>query len=100
MGDAPFAARGSVCSRQWPDLDILERDGAALFKAAWDAFIVFTPPFDSMVAVLSDVYATAVERLATIDAGHFETEKPGVAALAERLKSAFGSVGVDVQYVE
>jgi hypothetical protein len=45
----------------------LEPDGAAWFEAAWDAFIVFTPPYESMGAVLADVYVAAVERLSAVD---------------------------------
>jgi len=38
--------------------------------------------------------------LAMIDAGHFETEKPGVLRLAERLRAAFAPSGVEVEYAE
>ncbi|MGQ9456050.1 MAG: Nif3-like dinuclear metal center hexameric protein [Armatimonadota bacterium] len=62
------------------------------------------------VEVGADVYVTADWRyhdiqnaldmgLAVIDAGHFETEKPGVVALAERLTRELGSE-VAVEYVE
>lgn len=38
--------------------------------------------------------------LAMIDAGHFETEKPGMVALAERLKKTFAGSGIEIEYVE
>jgi dinuclear metal center YbgI/SA1388 family protein len=48
----------------------------------------------------SDLVDAEVLGLATIDAGHFETEKPGVLKLTEKLKSALASSGTDVEYVE
>ena len=38
--------------------------------------------------------------LAIIDAGHFETERPGMLALVERLRDAFPGASLDVDYVE
>lgn len=38
--------------------------------------------------------------LAMIDAGHFETEKPGMVALAERLTKTFAGSGVEIEYIE
>lgn len=38
--------------------------------------------------------------LAMIDAGHFETEKPGMVALTERLRKTFAGGGVEIEYVE
>lgn len=38
--------------------------------------------------------------LAIIDATHFATEKPGMVALAEKLKKMFAPSGVQVQYIE
>lgn len=38
--------------------------------------------------------------LAMIDAGHFETEKPGMVVLAERLRKTFTGSGIDIEYVE
>lgn len=41
----------------------VQPDDAERFEAAWNAFVVFTPPFDSMAVVLADVFTAAVERL-------------------------------------
>lgn len=38
--------------------------------------------------------------LAMIDAGHFETEKPGMTALADKLKETYSGNGVEVEYIE
>ena len=38
--------------------------------------------------------------VAMIDYGHFESEKPGMVALAERLKKTFAGSGVEIEYVE
>ena len=38
--------------------------------------------------------------LSIIDAGHFDTEKPGMVALADRLHKALSGRGVDVEYIE
>lgn len=38
--------------------------------------------------------------LAMIDAGHFETEKPGMVALSERLKKTFAGSGIEIEYIE
>ena len=38
--------------------------------------------------------------LAVIDAGHFETEKPGMVALAARLGTEFSRLGLEVGYIE
>ncbi|MGH9243833.1 MAG: hypothetical protein ACRD29_05860 [Acidimicrobiales bacterium] len=59
-------------------------DDAAWFEAAWDAFIVFTPPFDSMAGVLADVLAAAAERLPADDDGRSHHRDPGL-HLAEHL---------------
>jgi hypothetical protein len=57
---------------------------AAWFEAAWDAFVVFTPPFDRMAVVLADVFAAAVERLPADDDGRSHHRDPGL-QLAEHL---------------
>jgi hypothetical protein len=62
----------------------IELEDAAWFEAAWDAFIVFTPPFDSMVAVLADVYAAAIERLTAADTSRSLHHDPDL-HLAEHL---------------
>ena len=59
----------------------------------------------------ADVYVTGDTRhhdmldacalgLAMIDAGHFETEKPGMVALAERLGRTFAGSGIEIEYTE
>lgn len=59
----------------------------------------------------ADVYITgdtkhhevldALDRgLAMINAGHFETEKPGMVALAERLEKTYAGSEVEIEYVE
>lgn len=62
----------------------LDEERAAWFEAAWDAFILFTPPFDSIVDVLADVYETAVERLPGHDDSRSQPGDPGL-HLAEHL---------------
>lgn len=47
-----------------------------------------------------DVLAAEAEGMAVIDAGHFETERPGMLDLARRLKDRFSGHGIDVAYVE
>lgn len=62
----------------------VQPDDAAWFDAAWDALIVFTPPFDSMAVVLADVFAAAVERLRADDNGRSHHRDPA-RHLAEHL---------------
>lgn len=38
--------------------------------------------------------------LAMIHAGHFETERPGMVALAERLRKTYAGSGLEIEYVE
>jgi dinuclear metal center YbgI/SA1388 family protein len=38
--------------------------------------------------------------LAMIDAGHFETEKPGMVALSERLSKTFSGSEIEIEYIE
>lgn len=38
--------------------------------------------------------------LAVIDAGHFETERPGMIAIAERLKENYAGCGMEIEYIE
>lgn len=59
-------------------------DDAAWFEAAWNAFIVFTPPFDNMAVVLADVFEAAVERLPADDNEGSHRRDPGL-HLAEHL---------------
>lgn len=88
----------------WGDLDKQVRrvalcggGGSSLFKEAAQAG--------------ADVYVTGDTKhhdrldagalgLAMIDAGHFETEKPGMMALTERLRKTFAGSGVEIEYVE
>lgn len=66
--------------------------------------------FSDAVALGADVYVTgdtkhhdvlAAESLgmAVIDAGHFETEQPGMVMLADRLAAAFSGHEIEVSYV-
>lgn len=63
------------------------------------------------VAARADVFVTGDTRhhdildaldagIAIVDAGHFETEKPGMVALVERLRNTFAGSGMDIDYVE
>lgn len=67
--------------------------------------------FKEAVKAQADVYVTgdlkhhdildaAALGLATIDAGHFETEKPGMVALTDRLRSFLAGREVEVEYIE
>lgn len=47
-----------------------------------------------------DILDAAALGLAMIDAGHFETERPGMVALAERLKKTFAGSGIEIDYIE
>src|SRR5205807_6242809 len=38
-------------------------DEAALFAAAWNAYVVFNRPFTDVFAILGEAYAHAIERL-------------------------------------
>lgn len=55
----------------------VQPEQAPWFEAAWDAFIVFTPPFDSMATTLAGVLAVAVERLPDDDerGGHRDPDR-------------------------
>jgi dinuclear metal center YbgI/SA1388 family protein len=67
--------------------------------------------FREAVKVGADVYVTGDTKhhdildansygMAIIDAGHFETERPGMIALSERLKSNYAGSGMDIEYIE
>ncbi len=67
--------------------------------------------FREAVHECADVYVTGDTKhhdildadalgLAMIDAGHFETEKPGMVALAQRLTKTFAGSGVEIDYIE
>lgn len=47
-----------------------------------------------------DILDAAELGLAMIDAGHFETEKPGMVVLVERLKKTFAGSGLEIEYIE
>lgn len=55
--DKDWAAR--LAPRVFP----LATHEAALFAAAWDAYIVFNRPYTDVLPLLRDAYATAIERL-------------------------------------
>ncbi len=67
--------------------------------------------FQEAASAGADVYVTGDTKhhdrldagalgLAMIDAGHFETEKPGMVALTDRLNKTFAGSGVEIEYVE
>ncbi|MHB9035217.1 MAG: Nif3-like dinuclear metal center hexameric protein [Armatimonadota bacterium] len=67
--------------------------------------------FREAVKAGADVYVTGDTKhhdildansygMAIIDAGHFETERPGIIALAERLKANYAGSGMDIEYIE
>ncbi len=67
--------------------------------------------FREAVGAGADVYMTGDTKhhdrldagalgLAMIDAGHFETEKPGMIALTNRLTKTFAGSGVEIEYIE
>jgi hypothetical protein len=74
----------------------VERDATAWFDAAWDAYIVFTQPFDKMAEVLRDVYAEAIERL-PLQSNDERSRRDPAAHLAEHLAVfvARGVLGAD-----
>lgn len=47
-----------------------------------------------------DILDAAALGVSMVHAGHFETEKPGMVALAERLRKTFAGSGVEIEYVE
>ncbi|MCE5315097.1 Nif3-like dinuclear metal center hexameric protein [bacterium] len=67
--------------------------------------------FREAVVAGADVYVTGDTKhhdildansygMAIIDAGHFETERPGMMALCEKLKSNYAGSGMDIEYIE
>jgi len=67
--------------------------------------------FQEAASAGADVYVTGDTKhhdvlnaldlnLAIIDAGHFETEKPGMMALTQRLKTIFTGNGLEIEYIE
>ncbi len=67
--------------------------------------------FKEAAAAGADVYVTGDTKhhdildanalgLAIVDAGHFETERPAMAALTERLTKAFSARGVEVEFIQ
>ncbi len=67
--------------------------------------------YKNALAAGADVYVTGEAKyhdmldanaagLAMIEAGHFETEKPGMVDLTERLQKTFAGSGVQTQYIE
>ena len=67
--------------------------------------------FNEALRAGADVYVTGDTKyhdildanalgLAIIDAGHFETESPGMKALAQRLKKTYAGSGLEIEYIE
>ena len=67
--------------------------------------------FKEAAASGADVYVTGDTRhhdvasaldlgIALIDAGHFETEKPGMVNLTERLRKTFSESGIEIDYID
>ena len=71
--------------------------GSSLFKEAAQAGADIYVTGDTKHHDLLDAGALG---LAMIDAGHFETEKPGMVALAERLAKTFAGSGIEIEYIE
>jgi dinuclear metal center YbgI/SA1388 family protein len=71
--------------------------GARLY---WDAVSAGADVFVTADWKYHDIQNALALGMAVIDAGHFETEKPGVVALAERLAREFTPDDVVVKYVE
>jgi len=47
-----------------------------------------------------DILDAAALGVSIVDAGHFETERPGMVALAERLERMFAESGLEIEYIE
>jgi len=88
----------------WGDLDkrvkrvaVCGGGGSSLFKEAVKAGAHVYVTGDTKHHDRLDAGALG---LAVIDAGHFETEKPGMVALAERLTKTFAGSGAQIEYIE
>jgi len=71
--------------------------GSSLFREAAQAGADVYVTGDTKHHDLLDADAIG---LAMIDAGHFDTEKPGMVALAERLGRTFAGSGIEIEYIE
>ena len=71
--------------------------GSSLFREAADAGAEVYVTGDTKH---HDILDAAVLGMAVIDAGHFETEKPGMVALVERLRKTFDGSGMEIEYIE
>lgn len=71
--------------------------GSSLFHEAADARADVYVTGDTKHHDILDAEALG---LAVIDAGHFETERPGMISLTERLKKTYAGSGVKIEYIE
>ena len=71
--------------------------GSSLFK---DAVRAGADVFVTGDTKHHDILDANALGLAVIDAGHFETEKPGMVALAERLKKSISDADVQIEFIE
>lgn len=67
---------------EWAEalLDVIfpaDLDRAAWFEAAWDAYIVYTQPFDRMAEVMRPAYTLAVDRIPTTSDESRSRDNPG-----------------------
>ena len=71
--------------------------GSSLFK---DAVRAGADVFVTGDTKHHDILDANALGLAMIDAGHLDTEKPGMAALAERLKKSVSDAGVEIEFIQ
>jgi hypothetical protein len=62
-----------------------EPEASAWFDAAWEAYVLYTQPFDSMIDVLRTVYSTAVARIGDAGSGFARAGRDPAENLAEHL---------------
>ena len=91
-------------ARAWGDLDrqiqrvaMCGGGGSSLYKEAASAGAEVYVTGDTKH---HDILDAAELGPSIIHAGHFETEKPGMVALAERLRKTFAGSGVEIEYIE
>jgi dinuclear metal center YbgI/SA1388 family protein len=98
------SALAVICLKAKGDLDkpvrkvaLLGGSGSSYFKEALragaDVFITGDTKHH-------DVLDANANGLAIIDAGHFETERPGMIAMAERLKNNYSGCEIEIAYIE
>ena len=73
-----------------------EEEQRELREAAWGAYVIFNPPYDSVFAVARDEYAAAVERLGQPSASRWMTGDPEK-RLAEHLVQLFARSRIDLE---